>query len=125
MYGAIADAIYRTTGFVSRSCRKERESMRDKTVKWWSGRRLGCTSLAVSLAEILVIYGVVVIVQTSQQPHMPLVRKVVDITYLGGGLGSFGFAVAGVVADSHRRTAVVALIAAIVAFLVCGLQMLA
>ena len=99
--------------------------MRDKTVKWWSGRRLGCTSLAVSLAEILVIYGVVVIVQTSQQPHMPLVRKVVDITYLGGGLGSFGFAVAGVVADSHRRTAVVALIAAIVAFLVCGLQMLA
>ena len=98
--------------------------MTAETAKWWSGRKLGCTSLAVSLAEILVIYGVVVIVQTSQQPHMPLLRKVVDIAYLVGGLGSFGFAVAGLVADSHRRAAVFALIAAIVAFLVCGLQML-
>jgi hypothetical protein len=99
--------------------------MTAETAKWWSGRKLGFTSLAVSVAEILVIYGAVVIVQTSQQPHMPLLRKVVDIAYLVGGLGSLGFAVAGLVADSHRRTAFFALIAAIVAFLVCGLQMLA
>ena len=98
--------------------------MKGEPAKWWSGRTLGCTSLALSLAEILVIYGAVVIVQTSQRPHMPLVRKVVDITYLVGGFGSFGFAVAGLVADSHRRAAFFALIAAIVAFLVCGLQML-
>lgn len=98
--------------------------MTDEAAKWWSGRKLGCTSLAVSLAEILVIYGAVVIGQTSQKPLMPLVRKVVDITYLIGGLGSFGFAVAGLVADSHRRSAAFALIAAIVASLVCGLQML-
>jgi hypothetical protein len=31
--------------------------MTAETAKWWSGRKLGCTSLAVSLAEILVIYG--------------------------------------------------------------------
>jgi len=100
-------------------------TMTVQTATWWSKRKFGCISLALSLAEILVIYGAVVIVQTSQQPHMPLVRKVVDITYLVGGLGSFGFAVAGLVADSHRRAAFFALIAAIVAFLVCGLQMLA
>jgi hypothetical protein len=59
-----------------------------------------------------------------RQPHMPLVRKVVDITYLVGALGSFEIAVAALVADSPRRTAFFALIAAIVAFSVCGLQML-
>jgi hypothetical protein len=76
------------------------------------------------LAEILVIYGAVVIVQMSQQTRMSPLRKLVDIAYLVGGLGSFGFAVAGLVADSHRRAAFFALIATIGAFLVCGLQIL-
>jgi hypothetical protein len=99
--------------------------MPDQTAKWWSGRKLGCTSLAVSLAEILVIYGAAVLVQTSKQPHAsPLILRMVSTTWLVGGLGSFGFATAGLVADSDRRAAFFALFAAIVAFLVCGLQML-
>jgi hypothetical protein len=103
---------------------EELVSMKVQTAKWWSGRKLGLTSLVVSIAEILVIYGAVVIVQTSHQPNVPLLRKAVDTVYLVGGLGSLGFAVAGIVADSHRRTAFFALIAAVMTFLVCGLQML-
>ncbi|MGA3350197.1 MAG: hypothetical protein ABSC33_14320 [Candidatus Sulfotelmatobacter sp.] len=45
-------------------------------------------------------------------------------TWLVGGLGSLGFAVAGLVADSRRMTALIALIVTMATFVVCGLQML-
>jgi uncharacterized membrane protein len=80
---------------------------------------------SVSLGEILTIYGEAVLVQTSRQPHAsPLILKMSSTTWLVGGLGSLGFALAGLVADSHRMTAFIALIVTIATFLVCGLQML-
>lgn len=100
-------------------------SMTVQTATWWSKRKFGCISLAVSLAETLIIYGAVVLVQTSRQPHAPpLILKMASTTWLIGGLGSLGFAVAGLVADSHRMTAFVAVIVTIATFLICGLQML-
>ena len=100
-------------------------TMAAQTATWWSKRKFGCISLALSLAETLVIYGAAVLVQTSRQPHAsPLILRMASTTWLVGGLGSLGFAVAGLVADSHRTTASIALILTIVTFLVCGLQML-
>jgi hypothetical protein len=96
-----------------------------KTAKWWSKRGFACTSLALSLAEIVIMWGAAAIVQTSeQQQHMRLIRNVVDDTWILGGLSSLGFAVAGLVADSHRMTAFVAVIVAIVAFSICGLLLI-
>jgi hypothetical protein len=95
------------------------------STSWWSKRKFGCISLAMSLVETIIVYGGVVLVQTSKQPHAPpFVVSVASTAWLVGGLGSFGFAVAGLVADSRRTTAIVAMIATIAAFFVCGLQML-
>jgi hypothetical protein len=98
--------------------------MTAKTATWWSKRGFACISLAVSLAEILIIGGALVLVQTSKQPPTPLIVRLTDTTWLIGGLGSFGFAVAGLVADSDRRTAFFALIVAIVAWLICGVPLM-
>jgi hypothetical protein len=96
-----------------------------QTATWWSRRRFGCISLALSLAETLIVYGAAVLVQTSRQPHAsPLILKMASTTCLVGGLGSLGFAVAGLVADSRRMTALIALIVTMATFVVCGLQML-
>jgi hypothetical protein len=100
-------------------------TMTVQTATWWSKRKFGSISLALSLAETLIVYGAAVLVQTSRQPHAsPLLLKVAITTWLLGGLGSFGFAVAGLVADSRRMTAFVAMIVTIAVFFVCGLQML-
>jgi hypothetical protein len=100
-------------------------TMEAQTATWWSKRKFGCISLALSLAETLIIYGAAVLVQTSRQPHAsPSILRMASTTWLVGGLGSLGFAVAGLVVDSHRTTALIALIVTIVTFLVCGLQVL-
>lgn len=100
-------------------------TMTVQTASWWSKRKFGCISLAISLAETFIVYGGVLLVQTSKQPHAPpLIVSVASTAWLVGGLGSFGFAVAGLVADSHRMAALIALVLTIVTFVVCGLQML-
>jgi hypothetical protein len=92
---------------------------------WWAKRRFGLVSLALSLAEVSLIYGIVAWVLASNQPHiLPSIRKVVDGAFLLGGLGSLGFAVAGLLADPHRLTALIAIFVATLALVVCGLQML-
>lgn len=95
-----------------------------ETATWWSKRRFACISLAVSLAEILIIGGTLVLIQTSKQPPTPLMVRLADTTWLIGGLGSFGFAVAGLVADPDRRTAVFTMIVAIVAAAICGFPLM-
>jgi hypothetical protein len=112
---------------VSHSRQEDRISMtlQAPTATWLSKRRFGCISLALSLAETLIVYGAVMLVQTSNQPQpSPLILRMAGNAWLVGGLGSLGFAVAGLVADSDRKMAFVAMLATIVTFLVCGLQML-
>jgi len=93
--------------------------------KWWSDRKLGFISLALSLTEVFVIYGAVAWVLLSNQPHVPhSIRNLVDFAFLIGGTSSLGFAVAGLTADSRRLTALIAVFVTILTFFVCGLQML-
>jgi hypothetical protein len=95
------------------------------SANWWSRRRFGLISLALSLAEVSIIYGLVAwIVLEKMQRTPPLIRSAADFAFLIGGLGSMGFAVAGSVDDSHRLTAFIAIWVSILTFLVCGLQML-
>jgi hypothetical protein len=100
-------------------------TMTVQTANWWSKRKFGCISLAISLAETFIVYGGVLLVQTSKHPHAPpLIVSVASTAWLLGGLGSLGFAVAGLVADSHRMMAFIAVIVTVATFLVCGSQML-
>jgi hypothetical protein len=70
------------------------------------------------------MWGDVAIFKTADNQMVRVLLQVNSTTWLIGGICSFGFAVAGLVADSHRLTAFVALLAAVVAFFICGLQML-
>ncbi len=87
---------------------------------WWPQCKLGYISLAISLAEI-VIMG---LVQMSKQPPTPQILRLAYGTWLVGGLGSFGFAAAGLAADFDSKTAFFALIVAIAAFLIFGLPLM-
>jgi|SRR5271156_1078972 len=98
--------------------------MTTETARWWSKRGFGCMSLAFSLTEIVVMWGDLALVQTQDKHSLHLLPSVNSTAWLIGGLGSLGFAVAGLVADSNRLTAFVAVIVTIAAFFVCGLQML-
>jgi hypothetical protein len=92
--------------------------------RWWSKSRFGCLSLALSLAEIAIMWGDVALVQRSDRHSMQLLLNVNSAAWLIGGLGSLGFAVAGLVADSHQLTALVAVFVTVAAFVICGVQML-
>jgi hypothetical protein len=94
------------------------------TAIWWSKRRFGCISLALSSAEIIIIWGAIGLFQMPGEHNALIFSKVTSITLLAGMLGSFGFAVAGLVSDSHRPTAFVAIVMAGVAFFICGVPLL-
>jgi hypothetical protein len=66
-----------------------------QTATWWSQRKLGCISIALSLVETLIICGAGVLVHMSREPASPLILKLVSIVWLLGGVCSFGLAVAG------------------------------
>ena len=96
------------------------------TAKWWSERRLGLVSLAVSLLEVLIIYGgLLLIVGMKLQHAPPRLWQLASSAYLFGTFFSFSFAIAGLLADARKIASSVALILAMGTFLVCGLQMLA
>jgi hypothetical protein len=96
-----------------------------QTAAWWWKCKFGCISLAISLTETFIVYGSVFLVQTAKQPNAPsLIVSVASTAWLLGALGSLGFAIPGLVADSRRGAALVALVATIAAFVGCGLQML-
>jgi hypothetical protein len=92
--------------------------------KWWFKRKFGCISLALSFAQIVIIWSPLALFQISGRHPTFLIVNLSSTTWLIGGLGSFGFAVAGLTADSQRMTALVALVGAIVTFVICGLPML-
>lgn len=95
------------------------------TGNWWSKRRFGLISLALSLTELLIIYSAVAWILVSNPQHISHpIRSVVDFAFLIGGLGSLGFAVAGLVADSYRLVSLIAVVVTILTFIVCGFQML-
>jgi len=95
------------------------------TAKWWSERRFGLVSLAVSLLEVFIIYGAVALILIMKLQHTPpRILQLATGTWLLGTLGSFEFGIAGLIADARRLAAFVALVIALATFFVCGLQML-
>lgn len=96
-----------------------------RNASWWSERRLGLVSVAISLVEVCVVYGAVTsIVLRNLHRTPPQLAHLASSAWLLGTFSAFAFAIAGLVADSQRLTALVAVVLAIVTFLICGLQML-
>jgi hypothetical protein len=91
----------------------------------WETRKFGCVSLMLSAIEILVVWGGVALSKTSIRWDWNLVRHVLEATYLIGALGSVTFAVVGLAMDNRRTVALLAVIVALVAFVICGLPMVA
>jgi hypothetical protein len=96
-----------------------------KIASWWNPRRFGCISLALSLAEIAAVCTAVAVVQSSNRHDIARIQKLAADAWLLGGIGSLGFAVAGLVADANRLTAFLASIFTVLVFVACGTQFLA
>ena len=92
--------------------------------KWWSRRRFSIVSLMLSLAYATIMIWAFVSVQMSKQPATPHPVNQIDTAWLVGGLISFGFAVAALVADSDRRAAIIAMIVAVMVSLICGVPLM-
>ncbi|HYV72825.1 MAG TPA: hypothetical protein VFB24_01075 [Candidatus Binatia bacterium] len=95
-----------------------------KAAEWWAARRFGCISLALSLAEIAAIGVAILVVQSSSHHDIRKIQSVASDAWLLGGIGSLGFAVAGLVADAERFTAFLGIILTVLTFVVCGTQFL-
>jgi len=95
-----------------------------KTANWWAPRRFGYISLALSVAEIAAIGTAILVVRSSSQPEIARIQSAAAGAWLLGGISSLGFAVAGLVADSNRLTAFIAIIFTVLTFVACGTQFL-
>lgn len=87
-----------------------------------SKHRLASVSLSLCILELVIVWGAVAVVRSSGQ-HLALLR-LMAIAWIGGGLVSIVSAAAAIVVDPRREIGVVALIAAVVTWLICGLPML-
>jgi len=92
--------------------------------RWWSRRRFSIVSLMLSLAYAIIMGWAYFSVQVSKNPPTPHIVNQIDTAWLLGGLTSFGFAVAALVADSDRRAAIFAMIVAVMVCLICGVPIM-
>jgi len=95
-----------------------------KTAEWWVARRFGCISLLLSFGEISAIGTAILFVQSSSHHDFTKVQSLASDAWLLGGIGSLGFAVAGLVADAKRFTAILAIVLTVLTFVICGTQFL-
>jgi hypothetical protein len=109
--------------YVSRSSWKEFMPMIEAS-RWWSRRKFSIVSLMLSLAYATIMGWAFVSVQMSKQPPTPHIENQIDTAWLVGGLASFGFAVAALVADSDRKVAIFAMIVAVMVCLICGVPIM-
>jgi hypothetical protein len=87
-----------------------------------SQHKTASISLAICLLELLIVWGVVVVVQTSGQ-QAALVRFA-SAAWVGGSLLSIVFAIAALLVDKRRVIGGISLGVALVTFIVCGLPMM-
>ena len=102
----------------------ELRSVTGKCADSWTVHRFGCISLALSLAEIAAICTAIFVVQSSSHRDILRIQSLAADAWLLCGIGSLGFAVAGLVADANRFTAFLAIILTVLTFVVCGTQFL-
>ena len=98
--------------------------MKVEASRRWSKRKFSIVSLMLSLAYATLMVCAFVSVQISKQPPTPHIVNQIDTAWLLGGLTSFGFAVAALVADSDRRAAIFAMIVAVMVSLICGVPLM-
>ena len=63
-------------------------------------------------------------VQSSSNHETARIQSVAPDAWLLGGIGSLAFAVAGLVADTNRFTAFLAIVLTVLTFVICGTQFL-
>ncbi len=93
-------------------------------VSWWKQRRFGCISLVLSLVEIVAIGIAVFVVHSSNHHEIVRAQILAADSWILGGIGSLGFAVAGLVADENGLTAFLATVFIVLTFVACGTQFL-
>jgi hypothetical protein len=96
--------------------------MISKVKSFFSEHKLASISLAVCLFEIVIIWGGVVVVQTSGQ-H-PALFRFTSAVWLCGGVASVVSAIAALIVDARREVGVVSLVVAVAVFIACGLPMM-
>jgi len=82
--------------------------------------RFGCGSLALSLAEILIIWGGVATGSLFPQHNWQWLGSVFTYTFVVAGLGSLVLALVGLVRDNRRSLAIAATILALANFGICA-----
>jgi len=65
-----------------------------------------------------------VLIHTPGTHNTHIISKVTSATFLVGTLGSFAFAIAGLIVDSRRFTAFVALVVSAATFIIGGLLLM-
>ena len=96
-----------------------------KTDNWWSRHRFGCVSLTISLVELAIFGSLVMLARLSPGSlHPTLVARLGAVSWVLGFLGSFGFAVAGVITDTRKLTALISVIISLGTLAICTLTML-
>jgi hypothetical protein len=91
------------------------------TSRWWSKHKLAYISLALALTGLLILGSTLGFLEISKQPASHFMLNLVDTAALMA-LGSFGFAVASLIADSDRSFGILAVIVATGAVLTCFSQ---
>lgn len=97
--------------------------MVEKILESWRQSRFSCVSIAVSLAEIIVIWSGVLLVNI---PGLRVTNLIIGVTvgvWIIGGIGSLAFAAAGLFLDHDRMIPVLAVSTTVVASIACLLPM--
>ena len=89
----------------------------------WKTHRLAYSSFVISGLVMLIFLTAILLVRT-QFDHPTLIKKATGIAWLLGTPTDFLLALAGLLRDSRRGAALLALIVALVFGLFCTLQML-
>jgi len=91
----------------------------------WRANRLAFISVGISSLEIVVIWGALLISIPWRQLHEPMLLKITAGAWLLGGLGSVALGIVALIVYGDRAPGAAAVSFGVVAFLFCGLTMIA
>jgi hypothetical protein len=89
---------------------------------FWNKHRMASISLAFCILEIIIVWGTVAAVQSPGQ-HENLLKQA-SIAWILGSAASIVFAIAAIIFEAQRRVGLMSLVAAVAAFIICGLPMI-
>ncbi len=91
-------------------------------MKFWFNHKIASISLALSILEIAIVWGATTFLY-SKGPNA-FVYRLASGAWVIGTILSIVFAVIAILIDRNRKIGMLALIAAVVVFFVCGLPMI-